>query len=380
MDQLTRRSKIVRHACTLMVLAAGLRAGYTALFANARFVGSFRGQILFAAVYVLFVFLYALTPADGASTLNRRRAWLLASQNAAGLLLACLFPDFIVTCLLVVVAWQFALLVESRVAFTVAAVEVVLLAAIPCSNNVETLVVAVTCAGFQLFAVSAAQLLRNEMAARNELLRANAELKAAYALLDESARNGERLRIARDLHDVMGHTLTTLAVHLDVAGRLASGQAKEHVECARAASSQLLEQVRTVVSRVRIQPLDLQAVLQELAARAEGLDVHVRIAPEVSISDPAQAEAVVRCVQEAITNAIRHAKAHKLAIELKRDGEGPVVITAEDDGRGGPVRMGHGLTGMRERFELLGGSLAVKSASGTGFALRATLPATGSSA
>jgi signal transduction histidine kinase len=95
----------------------------------------------------------------------------------------------------------------------------------------------------------------------------------------------------------------------------------------------------------------------------------------VSISDPAQAEAIVRCVQEAITNAIRHARAEALAIELKRDGQGPVVITAEDNGRGGPFRMGHGLTGMRERFELLGGSLAVSSTAGAGFALRATLPA-----
>lgn len=375
MDQLARRNKYVRYACTLMVLAAGLRAGYTALFANARFVGSTRGQILFAVVYALFAILYAITPSDAATVLTRRRAWLLAAQNATGLWLACLFPDFIVTCLLVVVAWQFALLVEARVAFTVAAVEVALLAAIPCSNQTETVVVAVTCAGFQLFAVSAAQLVRNEMAARNELMRANAELEAAYALLDESARNGERLRIARDLHDVMGHTLTTLAVHLDVAERLVSGQAKEHLDCARAASSQLLEQVRSLVSRVRGQPLDLEVVLKELADRARGVSVNLRVSPEVSISDPAQAEAIVRCVQEAITNAIRHARAEELSIELKRDGQGPIVITAEDNGRGGPFRMGHGLTGMRERFELLGGSLAVSSTAGAGFALRATLPA-----
>ena len=363
-----------------MVLAGGMRAGYTAIFANARFVGSPTGQLLFAAIYGLFVALYLLSPADVATSLTRRRAWLLGAQNGAGLLLACLYPDFIVTCLLVVVAWQFALLVEARIAFTVAAVEVVLLAAIPCSNQTETLVVAVTCAGFQLFAVSAAQLLRNEMAARNDLLRTNAELKAAYALLDESARNGERLRIARDLHDVMGHTLTTLAVHLDVAERLVTGQAKEHLDCARAASSQLLEQVRSLVSRVRSQPIDLQAVLEELADRAQGISVKLRLAPQVSISDPAQAEAIVRCVQEAITNAIRHARAAELLIELKRDGGGPIIITATDDGRGGPFCMGHGLTGMRERFELLGGSLVVSSVPGAGFALRASLPLSGRTA
>lgn len=375
MDPLARRNKIVRYACTLLVLAGGMRAGYTAIFSNHRFIaGDAREQLLFAALYALFAVLYLITPADGATTLTRRRAWLLGAQNAAGLLLACLWPDFIVTCLLVVVAWQFALLVEARPAFTVAAVEVVLLAAIPCSNQTETIVVAVTCAGFQLFAVSTAQLLRNEMAARNELLRTNAELKAAYALLDESARNGERLRIARDLHDVMGHTLTTLAVHLDVAERLVSGPAKEHLACARTASSQLLDQVRSLVTRVRGQPLDLEAVLRELADRTQGVRVNLSVAPEVSISDPAQAEAIVRCVQEAITNAIRHARAEELKIELRREASGPIVVTATDDGRGGPFSMGHGLTGMRERFELLGGSLAVSSAVGAGFALRATLP------
>ncbi|HEY2464576.1 MAG TPA: histidine kinase [Steroidobacteraceae bacterium] len=380
MDQLARRNKIVRLACTLMVLAAGMRAGYTALFANARFVGSLYGQVAWAALYGIFVILYALTPANGGTALTRKRAWLLAGQNACGLLLACLFPDFIVTCLLVVVAWQFALLVEARVAFIVAAIEVVLLAAIPCSNQTETLVVAVTCAGFQLFAVSAAQLLRNEMAARNELTRANAELKAAYALLDESARNGERLRMARDLHDVMGHTLTTLAVHLDVASRLVSGPATQHLACARTASGQLLDQVRNVVSRVRTQPLDLESVLRELAKGTEGVRVKVQVARDVLISDPAQAEAIVRCVQEAITNAIRHARAGQLSIELKRDTQGPIVMTAQDDGRGGPFQMGHGLTGMRERFELLGGTLAISSGADTGFMLRATLPAVGRAA
>jgi signal transduction histidine kinase len=278
MNDLARRNKIVRYACTLMVLSAGMRAGYTAVFANARFVGTPHGQLAWALFYALFVIVYAMTPADGATVLTPPRAWLLTAQNACGLLLACLFPDFIVTCLLVVVAWQFALLVDARTAFIVAAIEVALLAAIPCSNQSETLVVAVTCAGFQLFAVSAAQLVRNETAARSELTRAHAELKAAYALLDESASNRERLRMARDLHDVMGHTLTTLTVHLDVASKLTTGPATEHLACARAASGQLLDQVRGVVSRVRTQPLELKSVLEELAGGVHGLNVRMQVA------------------------------------------------------------------------------------------------------
>ena len=94
------------------------------------------------------------------------------------------------------------------------------------------LVLVSTC-GFELFAVSAAHLARSEARARESLARANAELRAAHAMLAENTRMAERLRISRDLHDVIGHNLTSLTVHLDVAKRLAQGDSVEHVRCAR---------------------------------------------------------------------------------------------------------------------------------------------------
>jgi signal transduction histidine kinase len=377
MDQLTLRNRVVRYACTVMVAAAAMSAGYAALFEPSHFAQIAHSQIGWAAIYVIFVIAYGLTPGDGATHLTTRRAWLLAAQSLSGLALVWLYPSLIVTCLLVVVAWQFALLTDARIAFLAAAAQVAVLASIKCAGQTDamSILIAVSSAGFQLFAVSAAQLARNEIAARSELTRANAELRAAYTLLDESARNAERLRIARDLHYVMGHTLTTLTVQLDVASRISSGPAAEHLAHARSAAGQLLDQVRSVVNRFRTQPLDLQAALQQLIAGTEGVSVRLRAPPDLTLSEPAQAEAIVRCVQEAITNTIRHARAQELTIELRRDAQGAIVITASDDGRGGPYVMGHGLAGMRERFELLGGSLAISSAEGTGFVLRGTLPA-----
>jgi signal transduction histidine kinase len=377
-DQLTLRNRVVRYACTVMVAAAAMSAGYAAMFEPSHFVHLAHSELAWVVIYLVFVIAYGLTPSDGATRLTTHRAGLLAVQSLSGLVLVWLYPSLIVTCLLVVVAWQFALLTSARTAFLAAAAQVAVLASIKCIGQTDamSILIAVSCSGFQLFAVSAAQLARNEIAARGELMRANAELRAAYTLLEESARNAERLRIARDLHDVMGHTLTTLTVQLDVASRLSSGAAAEHLKCARAASGQLLDQVRSVVNRFRAQPLDLQAALQELSAGTQGVRVQLRAPTDITISEPAQAETIVRCVQEAITNTIRHARAQELTIELRRGTNGGVVITASDDGRGGPFVIGHGLAGMRERFELLGGSLAISSAEGAGFVLRGTLPAT----
>jgi signal transduction histidine kinase len=101
--------------------------------------------------------------------------------------------------------------------------------------------------------------------------------------------------------------------------------------------------------------------------------VSLRLPPDLAVADPARAEAVVRCVQEVITNTTRHAGAHELVIEMRNEGGG-LVITAQDDGRGGRFTPGNGLEGMRERFETLGGSLAVSTSEGAGFRVKGMLP------
>lgn len=375
MDQLALRHRLLWYACLAIVAGAAVRTVYAALFDPAYIADTPHWAIKWSVIYAVFVTAYWLMPSDGSITMTARRAWLLALQATAGLALVCLYPNFVVTFLLIVVVWQFALLLEFRHALAITIAQVVALAAIQCTGETGemTVIVAVVCGGLQIFALCAAQLARSEIAARDELTRANAELRTAHALLHESARLGERLRIARDLHDVMGHTLTTLTIHLDVAGRLTTGPAAEHVAHARAAAGELLDQVRAVVSRFRIEPLDLRAALERLAAGAEGLRVLLRMPTDLAISDPARAETVVRCVQEVITNTLRHARAGELVIEMRNECDG-LIITAHDDGHGGRFTPGHGLEGMRERFETLGGSLAISSTEGAGFMIRGVLP------
>jgi signal transduction histidine kinase len=95
------------------------------------------------------------------------------------------------------------------------------------------------------------------------------------------------------------------------------------------------------------------------------------------VPDPDRAETVIRCVQEVITNAVRHAHARELIIEVRAAGTG-ISITARDDGLGGEFAAGSGLAGMRERFEMLGGTLSIRSAAGEGFTVEGTLPMVGS--
>ena len=223
--------------------------------------------------------------------------------------------------------------------------------------------------------IATATLALRERAAREELTRANAELIATRSLLAENSRVAERLRISRDLHDTLGHHLTALSLQLEVASRLASGPAADRVHEAHAITRLLLSDVRDVVSRLRESSrFDLAEAIRTLAGSAATLDVHLDVPDEVAVDDPLQAHAILRCVQEIITNTSRHAAARNLWIAIERRDDG-IALTARDDGRGADVvAWGNGLRGMRERFEECSGRMELSSAAGRGFEVRAFLP------
>ena len=122
-------------------------------------------------------------------------------------------------------------------------------------------------AAFMLFAAASSFLVQSEAAARDELAAVNTELLGTRALLAESSRVEERLRISRDLHDTLGHHLTALSLQLDVASRLSEGKAADHIRQAHAITRLLLGDVRDVVSRLReTSQLDLAQAIRSLAA------------------------------------------------------------------------------------------------------------------
>ncbi len=218
----------------------------------------------------------------------------------------------------------------------------------------------------------------SERAARQELSRANAELHATRALLAESSRVDERLRISRDLHDTLGHHLTALSIQLDVASRLTSGQAEGHVREAHAITKLLLADVRDVVSRMRdTSRIDLVQAIRTLADAAGALRIHVDLPETLVLDDTDRAHALLRCVQEVITNATRHGGARNLWIRIEPRPDG-IGLHARDDGRGATdVKWGNGLTGMRERFDEFSGRLDITPGAGRGFEVHGFMPRPG---
>jgi signal transduction histidine kinase len=229
--------------------------------------------------------------------------------------------------------------------------------------------------GWEVFAFCAGYMAASEGRRGRELARVNAELQATQELLADSSRMAERLQISRELHDTLGHHLTVLSVNLELAKQTVEGRAAEPVQEAQAVTRLLLADVREVVGALRDDRfVDLRRALETLAAGTPEPRVHLSFPEDLEIRDPSQAHALFRCAQEAITNAVRHARAHNLWIELGKEGDG-IALRARDDGRGAAaVRAGNGLQGMRERLEGIGGRLEIESRPGQGFALRAWTP------
>ncbi|NNE06134.1 MAG: sensor histidine kinase [Xanthomonadales bacterium] len=225
-----------------------------------------------------------------------------------------------------------------------------------------------------VFVGSVATLRQND--ARDQLRKMNSELRATQALLTENTRMAERLRIARELHDLVGHHLTALTLNLEVVTHLVDGKVLEHVQQARSLAKMLLADVREVVSDMRRgDQVDLGRALKTLVEGVPEPRIHLDLPSDLIMIDPHQAHILLRCVQEIITNSVRHANASNLWIRLSMSRDG-VAMSARDDGRGvSRVQAGNGLRGMQERLTQLGGKLEVESQKGAGFTLHAWVPA-----
>ena len=308
---------------------------------------------------------------------DTRRLGFLIVQSASALGLVWTAPRSSAVILLFPVVGEAAFLLSTRRALLVAALQTAGLAAIAgaAMSPVDAAVTVVCIAGGEIFALGAGTLAAGERRAREEAARVHAELLATQGLLAESVRESERVRISRDLHDTLGHHLTALSVNLEVAGHLAEGKAADHVAQAHAIARLLLADVREVVSAMRDdRAVDLGGALATLVGGVPQPRIHLTVPPELRLDDAALVHAVFRCVQEIVTNTVRHAQARNLWIEVSRV-PGGIAVEARDDGRGAPgYRPGQGLTGMGERLQELGGSLVVASHPGRGFEVRATLP------
>ena len=195
--------------------------------------------------------------------------------------------------------------------------------------------------------------------ARRRLVRADEEIERLAAL-------AERERIARDLHDLLGHTLSVIVVKSELAGRLLTADpdrvAGEIAEIERIGREALTE-VRSAVSGYRARGLAAELEGAERALAAADVAVTVERARLPSLA-PAHESAVALALREAVTNVIRHARATRATIAVAADGS-DVVLEVTDDGRGTNGTEGSGLAGMRERIAAVGGEVIVDGSAGT---------------
>jgi len=362
-------------------LVASAAAGVPVLFELA--AGTVRSPTsmlwLWWGCYLGYLAAFALL---GQVPTDRRPAWLadrplLAVQGTLGAFAYAFAPaDGWALVLLVVTAATAAFVLSQRGAIAVVVMQTLLIAIVTFRTEADPLnavVSVVVFTSFQVFAVLVIFSQQREAAARARLADAHAELRAATSLLEASSRTGERLRIARELHDVVGHHLTALILELESAGQAASTRDSAHVGRARDIARGLLGAVRDAVDDLRGQQPALQDALAEVTRLPQ---LHIELSVEDGLAvDDATSLALVRCVQEIVTNAVRHAEATALSIEIGSEGGGAVLLDARDDGRGtARLRPGSGLNGLRERIGALGGTVEFITAPGCGMRVTAQLP------
>ncbi len=202
-----------------------------------------------------------------------------------------------------------------------------------------------------------------------EAIRANTALVAARAEVARLASEAERTRIARDLHDLLGHSLTAITVKSTLARRLVDAdavRAGEEMTAVETLARQALTEVRAAVSGYREVWLAGELARGRELLRACGVTADLPTATDVV--SPAHQELFGWVVREGLTNVARHARASRCAVTLSAS-----TVEVLDDGVGGPAQGGSGLEGLRERVDAAGGSLSAGPVDTRGWRLRVTV-------
>lgn len=227
---------------------------------------------------------------------------------------------------------------------------------------------------FHLFALAITQRLRREEQLHAQTAALNRELLATRELLSQQSRQHERLRIARNLHDLLGHHMTALILQLEVATHVTDGKGRDKVEQSLALAKLLLSDLRSAVSELRDEDaINLQEAVRKLAMDIPGLEVKLDFTAAPVVNDIDVAETLLRCIQEALTNVLRHSNADRCSVTLSQL-YNQYFLAVLDNGRGtGEAHAGNGLTGMKERVAEHGGEVDWHH-TGDGFLLEVKLP------
>jgi len=239
---------------------------------------------------------------------------------------------------------------------------------------------------FALLVVSAERSRIQVQQLAEELGAANLKLRTYAVQVEELAVARERNRIAREIHDSLGHYLTVVNVQIRAAQALQESdpaRARHAMEKAQALTQEGLQDIRRSVATLRASPLHnrllaeaLREMIQE--SRTTGLETEFQVRGEPRPLSPPAALALYRAGQEGLTNVCKHARATRVALVLDFSLPAQVSLRVTDDGCGtpaeSPASTGFGLLGLRERVQLLGGEVRVRATPGAGFSLEVEVP------
>jgi signal transduction histidine kinase len=232
---------------------------------------------------------------------------------------------------------------------------------------------------FNLFAIIMVNATAKEKQAREKAEQMNIELKSSHQLLQQATKQAERTRIARNIHDLLGHHLTALTINLQVASRQFEANSenkqsiKKNIDQCHALAKLLLSDVREAVSDIRHKSkIDLATTLLAITENVPGLAISLNIDQTISL-EFSLTESVVRIVQESITNTLKHSHADKMSINIQHH-QDFLHISIEDNGKATKHwQHGNGMSGISERIQALKGSINFESTS-AGFSTTAKIP------
>jgi len=222
----------------------------------------------------------------------------------------------------------------------------------------------------------------SERDARNALAEANQLLRDHASQVEELATTKERNRLAREIHDSVGHYLTVVNVQIGAARTVLDqnrSRALEHLSKAQSLTQEGLAEVRHSVAALRASPTESRPLPEALTAlvdqwRAAGLNANFRLSGNVRTLTPQTNLTLYRAGQEALTNVAKHANATTVNVGLNYSDD-RIRLTIEDNGVGASESEGgFGLLGIRERVQLLNGSVRVTTGAGKGFILEVEVP------
>ncbi|NRA25260.1 MAG: hypothetical protein HRU08_12475 [Oleispira sp.] len=216
-----------------------------------------------------------------------------------------------------------------------------------------------------------------EVAAKNQLEMLNGELSATQQMLIKTIRQNERLRISRDLYDQAGHHLAALSINLQACSLKLGKQAPVELEQCSAITKSMLKDVRHMVSDWRED--ESENFIESISTMVAGiprLQVSLDIEDDVEVKQYKQVNCLLRCIQESITNILKHSSANEVAIKIRKK-QNKLQMEITDNGRSPVViRNGNGIKGMQERLAELMGSLNYQYIDKTGVRAIIELPVT----